>query len=91
MAVRNLNEGTQWVYIRSVQACCRNCNARPGELTFEDVRVFRLHLVESGLAPGSVNGALVGLRFFFRVTLGRPEAWDQTPRPAEPGERTERL
>ena len=79
MTVRNLSEGTQRVYIRSVQACCRYCNKKPSELTFEDVRAFRLQLVESGLAPGSVNGAMVGLRFFFRVTLGRPEALDYIP------------
>ena len=48
------------------------------------MRVFRLHLVERGLAPGSVNGAMVGLRFFFRVTLGRPEAVDYIPMAREP-------
>ena len=79
MAVRNLSEGTQRGYMQSVRACCRYCNKKPAELTFEDVRTFRLHLVESGLAPGSVNGAMVGLRFFFRVTLGRPEALDYIP------------
>ncbi len=84
MTVRNLSEGTQQIYIRSVQACCRYCNKKPSELTFEDVRAFRLQLVESGLAPGSVNGAMVGLRFFFRVTLGRPEALDYIPMAREP-------
>ena len=84
VTVRNLSEGTQQVYIRSVRACCRYCNTKPSELTFEDVRVFRLHLVESGLAPGSVNGAMVGLRFFFRVTLRRPEALDYIPMAREP-------
>ena len=34
--------------------------------------------------PGSVNGAMVGLRFFFRVTLGRPEALDYIPMAREP-------
>ncbi len=84
MTVRNLSEGTQQVYIRSVRACCRYCNKKPSELTFEDVRTFRLHLVESGLAPGSVNGAMVWLRFFFRVTLRRPEALDYIPMAREP-------
>ena len=84
MTVRNLSEATQQVYIRSVRACCRYCNKKPSELTFENVRAFRLHLVESGLAPGSVNGAMVGLRFFFRVTLGRPEALDYILMAREP-------
>ena len=79
MTVRNLSEGTQRVHIRSVRACCRYCNKKPSELTFEDVRAFRLQLVESGVSPGSVNGAMVGLRFVFRVTLRRPDALDYIP------------
>ena len=74
MTLRNLSEGTQRVYIASVRACCRCCNKKPDKLAFEDVRAFRLQLTENGLAPGSVDGAMVGLRFFFRVTLGRPIA-----------------
>ena len=35
MTVRNLSEGTQQVYIRSVRACCRYCNKKPSELTLE--------------------------------------------------------
>ena len=31
MTVRNLSEGTQRIYIRSVQACCRYCNKKPSE------------------------------------------------------------
>jgi integrase len=84
MTLRNLSEGTQRVYIASVRACCRYCNKKPDELTFEDVRTFRLQLTENGLAPGSVNGAMVGLRFFFRVTLGRPKALDYIPMAREP-------
>jgi site-specific recombinase XerD len=48
------------------------------------VRRFQLHLIESGLKPASVNGAMVGLRFFFRVTLRRPEALDYIPMVREP-------
>src|SRR5450432_3611002 len=67
MTARNLSEGTQHGYIRSVRACSQYCRRAPTKLTFEDVRRFQLHLMESGLAPASVNGAMVGLRFFFRV------------------------
>jgi integrase len=48
------------------------------------VRRFQLHLMESGLKPASVNGAMIGLRFFFRVTLRRPEALDYIPMAREP-------
>jgi hypothetical protein len=37
----------------------------------EDLRRFQLHQTHSGLQPPSVNSA--GLRFFFAVTLDRPD------------------
>jgi len=70
--------------MRSVRACCRYCDRAPAELTFEDVRRYQLHLTQSGLAPASINGAMVALRFFFRVTLKRPEAVDYIPIVREP-------
>jgi len=84
MRARNLDESTQRGYLRSVRACCRYCGRGPGQLTFEDIRRFQLHLMESGLKPASVNGAMIGLRFFFRVTLRRPEALDYIPMAREP-------
>ena len=84
MTARNLSEGTQRGYIRSVRACSRYCGRAPTKLTFEDVRRFQLHLLESGLTPASVNGAMVGLRFFFRVTLHRPEALEYIAMAREP-------
>ena len=56
----------------------------PPTLTFEDVRRYQLHLTQSGLAPASINGAMVALRFFFRVTLKRPEALDYIPIARQP-------
>jgi integrase/recombinase XerD len=79
MTIRNFDERTQQSYLRSVRSCCRYCDRRPTELTFEDVRQYQLHLTQSGLAPASINGAMVALRFFFRVTLKRPEAIDYIP------------
>jgi site-specific recombinase XerD len=79
MTIRNFDERTQQTYIRSVRSCCRYCDRRPAELTFEDVRQYQLHLTQCGLAPASINGAMVALRFFFRVTMKRPEAIDYIP------------
>jgi site-specific recombinase XerD len=84
MTIRNLDGRTQHGYIRAVRLCGDYCGRHPAHLTFEDVRRFRLHLVESGLAPGSINSAMVGLRFFFRTTLRRPEALDYIPMAREP-------
>ena len=84
MTIRNFDPRTQQSYLRSVRSCCRYCDRTPTELTFEDVRRYQLHLVQCGLAPASVNGAMVALRFFFRVTLKRPEALDYIPIAREP-------
>ena len=84
MTIRNFDVRTQQSYIRSVRSCCRYCDRQPNELTFEDVRRYQLHLGQSGLAPSSVNGAMVALRFFFRVTLNRHEAVDYIPIVREP-------
>jgi integrase/recombinase XerD len=84
MTARNLSEATQRGYIRAVRACCQYCGRASTKLTFEDVRRFQLHLLESGLTPASVNGAMVGLRFFFRVTLHRPEALEYIAMAREP-------
>jgi integrase len=43
-----------------------------------------MHLLESGLTPASVNSVMVGLRFFFRVTLHRPEALEYIAMAREP-------
>lgn len=79
MTIRNFDQRTQQSYLRSVRSCCRYCDRAPMELTFEDVRQYQLHLTQSGLAPASINGAMVALRFFFRVTLKRREAVDYIP------------
>ena len=84
MTIRNFDPRTQQSYMRSVRGCCRFCDRAPAELTFEDVRRYQLHLTQCGLAPASINGAMVALRFFFRVTLQRPEAVDYIPIVREP-------
>lgn len=84
MTARNLDERTQRGYLRSVRSCCQFCHKQPAQLTYEDVRRFQLQLMQSGLAPGTVNSAMIGLRFFFRTTLHRPEALDYIPMAREP-------
>jgi len=84
MTIRNFDPRTQQSYMRWVRACCRYCGRSPAALTFEDVRQYQLHLTQNGLAPASINGAMVALRFFFRVTLKRPEAVDYIPIVREP-------
>jgi integrase/recombinase XerD len=39
----------------------------------EEVRRFQLHQTETGMQPPSINSAVSALRFFFTVTLDRPD------------------
>ena len=38
-----------------------------------DLRRFQLHQAETGVRPPTINSAVAALRFFFTVTLDRPE------------------
>jgi site-specific recombinase XerD len=46
----------------------------PDTATPEDLRRYQLHLVNTGTSSISLNGTITALRFFFGVTLERPEA-----------------
>jgi integrase len=37
------------------------------------LRRFQLHLVDTGAGPVTLNATITGLKFFFDITLGRPE------------------
>jgi site-specific recombinase XerD len=39
----------------------------------EDLRRYQLHCVDRGISPITLNATITGLRFFFEVTLKRPE------------------
>jgi site-specific recombinase XerD len=74
MALRRLAPKTQAHYLRAVERFAKHFNASPDTLDYENVRSFRLHLMESGGTVASVNQTLTALRFFYRWTLGRADA-----------------
>src|SRR6202041_955290 len=41
--------------------------------TSEDLRRFQLHMAQQQISAGSINAAVAALRFFFNVTLERPD------------------
>jgi integrase/recombinase XerD len=45
----------------------------PDTATAEDLRAFQLHLTATGVQPPTINATVTVLRFFFKVTLDRPE------------------
>ena len=73
MIMRKLSPGTQRGYVRSVKRFVHFFGRSPDEANAEDLRRFQLHLVKEGVSGGSINGTLSGLRFFYDVTLSRPE------------------
>jgi site-specific recombinase XerD len=73
MTVRKFVEKTQKDYIRHVKGLTTFLGRSPDTAAAEDLRRYQLHLTESGVRPPSINGAVSALRFFFSVTLDRPE------------------
>jgi integrase/recombinase XerD len=73
MIVRGFTEKTRNDYVRNVRAFAAFIGRSPDTATAEDLRRFQLHQTQSGMQPPSVNSAVSALRFFFTVTLDRPD------------------
>src|SRR4051794_7484158 len=73
MTVRNFVEKTQNDYIRHVKNLAAFLGRSPDTATAEDLRLYQLHLTEGGIRPPTINAAVSALRFFFSVTLDRPD------------------
>ena len=74
MRMRKLSDKTQSHYIRAVVNLTRFLGRSPDTATAEDLRRYQLHLVEHNRTRTSLNRTITALRFFFAVTLERPEA-----------------
>ena len=73
MTVRNFVEKTRNDYIRHVGTFTAFLGRAPDTATAEDLRLFQLHQTQAGVGAPSINGSVAALRFFFTVTLDRPE------------------
>jgi integrase/recombinase XerD len=73
MAMRGLREETQRDYIRFVRSFAAFLGRAPDTATAEDIRRFQVHQAESGVQPPTINCSVSALRFFFTVTLDRPD------------------
>ena len=73
MTARRFSEATRRDYARHVRNfeafLCRS----PETATCEDLRRYQLHVAEQKIGAATVNSAVSALRFFFNVTLERPE------------------
>ena len=73
MAMRGLRSDTQRDYIRFVRSFAAFLRRPPDTATAEDVRQFQVHQRECGAQPPTINCSVSALRFFFTVTLDRPD------------------
>jgi integrase/recombinase XerD len=73
MNMRRFVPDTQREYIRAVKKLASFLGRSPDTATAEELRAFQLRLTETGLQPQSINATVTALRFFFKVTLDRPE------------------
>ena len=73
MTVRNFVEKTRKDYIRHVKSFALFLGRSPDMARPEDLRRFQLHQRETGVQAPSMNASVAALRFFFTVTLDRPD------------------
>ena len=73
LRMRKFAPKTQATYLRAVRQFARYLERSPATATVENLRDYQLHLVDHGVSPVSLNAAISALKFFFEVTLGRPE------------------
>ncbi len=73
LRMRKLSLKTQSAYIRAVRNFTKYLGRSPDTATIDDLRNYQLHLVDAGTSPMSLNAAIIGLKFFFDITLDRGE------------------
>ena len=71
MAARNLNRHTQRSHISSCKRFAAWLKRSPDTATADEVRLFQLHLMESGASICNRNRIMTGVKFLLKVTLRR--------------------
>jgi len=71
MNSRKLGAHTQKGHIYSCKRFAAFLQRSPDTATAEDIRLFQLHLAETGVSIGNRNRIMTGVRFLSRVTLRR--------------------
>ena len=73
MTARRFKEKVQKDYVRHVRNFAAFLGRSPDAATSEDVRLFQLQMAKDRVGAPSSNAAVAALRFFFKVTLERPD------------------
>jgi len=84
MTVRNLSPATQRSYLHAVTRFSRYFGRSPDLLDVEDVRAYQVYLVAQGISWPALNQKVCALRFFYGVTLNRPEIPERIAYAREP-------
>ena len=84
MTVRNLSPATQRSYLHAVAKFSRYFSRSPDRLDIEDVRAFQVFLVSQKISWPALNQTVCALRFFYGVTLNRPEIPERIAYTREP-------
>jgi integrase/recombinase XerD len=85
LQLRNYSEHTIRAYLRCVADVAKHFGTSPEHLGPEQVRTYQLFLVqEKQVAWPSVVQTVCALRFFYRVTLGRPAMLEYIAPPRRP-------
>jgi site-specific recombinase XerD len=79
MTIRNMSPLTKKSYVRAVKNFSKFFRQSPDKLTFEDVRIYQLHLVSRGLGVQAINQIMCALRFFYGTTLGKTGVSEHIP------------
>jgi Phage integrase, N-terminal SAM-like domain len=81
LKIRNHANSTQRQYIQRVAHMAQHFNRSPDTLDREEVRSDLLDLKDQGISRTRFIQTMAALRFFYRVTLGRPEMVPSLPYP----------
>ena len=73
MSIRKFAAKTQHDYVQRVKDFATFLGRSATTAEAEDVRRFRLHLTANGAGTPKINATVAALRFFFKVTLDRPD------------------
>ena len=84
MTIRKFAQKTQHDYLQRVKNFTAYLGRSPDTASSEDLRRYQLHLMARGGGVPTLNQTVSTLRFFFKVTLGRPDLVERTAFVHEP-------
>ena len=79
LCLRNYSPRTVDTYVGCLVRFARHFGRSPDALGAEEIRAYQLELLRRGVSWSLYNQTACAMRFFYRVTLGRPELVEMIP------------